>query len=503
MKTKIYIAVVFICCLACSEGFLEENPRSVLNPLGFYSEEAGLRAGLNAAYANLRPLYGESEEAFRLTIFGTDLFTHGKFEGALSFNNYDVDLNPFAGEVSFLWSTCYKIINLTNTIIASAPEVEMDGSQRERLIGEARFIRALSYYWLVQQFGDVPLKLEPTIGMVMETTRTPEEEVYRLIVEDLSYSVEHLETSYPEWGSVRKGAAQHLLSKVYLILEDWQNAADLAMAVINDPNYALEEDFSGIFHHENQINPEIIFSVQYENDFINSGSFGNRTHLFFTNSYSDIPGMERVLQWGRPWTRFAPTAYLMGLYEEEKDERTDIWRTFDDFYYNNPATLPEGKNVGDPVDESWRNTIEFHPALIKYWDPTRPSVNDPRGNKDFIVFRLAETYLIVAEALMMQGRSSEAVIYFNTVRQRAARPGMDLSITEGELDIDMILDERGRELAGEMHRWFDLKRTGKALERIKAHSQKGQNIQPHHLLRPLPQNELDLLTTPIEQNPNY
>src|SRR5690554_35038 len=504
MKTTLYISVIVLfTSLACSEGFLEESPRSILNPVGFYSEEAGLRAGVNAAYANLRPLYGEREEPFRMVIFGTDLFTHGKAQRDLSFNNYDVDLNPFAGEVSFLWSTCYKIVNLTNTIIASAPGVQMNETQKERIVGEARFIRALAYYWLVQQFGDVPLKLEPTIGLIMETTRAPEREVYQAIVEDLIYAVDHLEPSYPEWGSVRKGAAQHLLSKVYLVLEDWQNAADLAIAVINDPNYALEEDFSSIFHHENQINSEIIFSVQYENDFTNSGATGNRTHLMFTNSYSDIPGMERVLQWGRPWTRYAPTAYLMSLYDDEKDERTDIWRTFDDFYYNNPSTLPEGKNIGDPIDESWRNTIEFHPALIKYWDPTRPSVNDERGTKDFIVFRLAESYLIAAEALMMQGSTTEAVTYFNAIRQRAAREGIDFTIGESELDIDVILDERARELAGEMHRWFDLKRTGKALERIRAYSQQGQNIQPHHLLRPLPQNEIDLLSIPIEQNPNY
>lgn len=504
MKTKVYIFIITsFLFLACSEDFLEENPRSVLNPVGFYSEEAGLKAGLNAAYANLRPIYGEREETFRMTIFGTDLFSHGKAQRDLSFNNYDVDLNSFSGEVSFLWTTCYKIINLTNTVIASAPGVGMNETQKARIVGEASFLRALAYYWLVQQFGDVPLKLEPTIGLIMETTRAPEDEVYQAMIEDLNNAIAHLEPTNPEWGRVRKGAAQHLLSKVYLILGEWEKAAELAIAVIEDPHYSLEEDFSSVFHHDNQINPEIIFSVQYENDFTNSGSMGNKTHLFFTNSYSDIPGMERVLQWGRPWTRFAPTDYLMSLYDDEKDERTDIWRTFDDFYYNNPATLPEGKNLGDPVDESWRNTLEFHPALIKYWDPTRASVNDERGNKDFIVFRLAESYLVAAEALMMQGKNSEAVSYFNVIRERAARPGVDFTIDEGELDIDMILDERGRELAGEMHRWFDLKRTGKALERIKAYSTQGQNIQPHHLLRPLPQNEIDLLSVPIAQNPNY
>jgi hypothetical protein len=193
----------------------------------------------------------------------------------------------------------------------------------------------------------------------------------------------------------------------------------------------------------------------------------------------------------------------MSLYNDEKDARKDIWRTFEVYYYNDEATLPEGKNLGDPVDPVWENAIEFHPSLLKYWDPTRPQVNETRGNKDFIVFRLGETYLIAAEALMMAGKTSEALDYFNAIRNRAARSGVDFTVTGEELNLDMILDERARELAGEMHRWFDLIRTGKALEHIRAYSANGQGIQEHHLLRPIPQNEIDRLEVPIEQNPGY
>ena len=503
MKARILIVVLLLICSGCDEHILSENPRSELNPQQFYTDEAGLNAGVNAAYANLRPLYGEQEAPFRMTILGTDLFTHGKAEVGLPFVYYDSDLNPFLGEVDLLWSTCYEIINLSNTIVESAPDVEMNQEAKDRLVAEARFMRALSYFWLVQQFGAVPITLEPTVGVDREATRAPTSEVYDVIIEDLQYAETNLEPNYAEWGRVTKGAAQHLLSKVYLVLEEWDNAANLAEKVINGPgNYQLLEDFSDVFHHENQVNQEIIFSVQYADNAVYSGA-GNRTHLFFTNSYSDIAGMKRVLQWGRPWTRYAPTSHLMSLYNEEQDERTDIWRTFDDFYYNDEGTLPEGKSVGDPIDERWRGTIEFHPALIKYWDPTRDNPNASRGNKDFIVFRLSETYLIAAEALMQAGQTGEAVTYFNKVRQRASRPGEDLSITAAELDTEMILAERARELAGEMHRWFDLVRTGKALEYISAYAPSGQNIQQHHLLRPIPQNQIDRLAVPFEQNPDY
>lgn len=504
MKAKIYIMfIILFASQACNKDFLEENPRSVLNPVNFYKTEDELNAGVYAAYASLRPIYGESEIPFRLTILGTDMFSTGKGQLGLPFNLYDPDLNSFSGEVDYIWSNFYKTINLTNTIVESAAAVQMDDLRKTQIVSEAKFIRALSYFWLVQQFGDIPLKLDPTTGIITEASRDPKSEVYKVIVEDLKYAETNLAATYPQWGRIRKGAAQHLLSKVYLVMQEWENAADMAKKVIADQtNYQLVPNFSDIFHHTNQVNKEIIFSVQYENDVVNAGA-GNQTHVFFQNSYSDIPGMERVLQWGRPFSRFAPTPYLISLFDDEKDERTDIWRTFDDYYYNYAATLPAGKVLGDPVDESWRNTIEFHWTLLKYWDPTRPNVNEIRGNKDFIVFRLGETYLIAAEALLMAGKTGEAITYFNEIRNRAARPGVDLSIPAAEVNIDVILDERARELAGEMHRWFDLARTGKTLERVKTYSASGQNIQSHHVLRPIPQNQIDRLTVPFSQNLGY
>jgi hypothetical protein len=421
----------------------------------------------------------------------------------LPFNIYNPDLNSTAAEVTELWSNCYRIVNIANNVLTAAPKVSMDQTKKGRLVSECLFIRALAYYWLAQQFGAVPLRLEATEGVITEATRTPQAEIYRAMVKDLLSAEPQLEITYAQPGRITRGAVQHLLSKFYLLLKDWPNAAVYAKKVITEDGYRLEPVFNNIFLHTNQLNKEIIFSVQYENDPANSGTAGNMSHLFFQNSYSDIPGMMRVLMWGRPFSRFAPTNYLMSLFDDLKDSRTDIWRTFEDYYYNNPAALPTGKKLGDPIDESWRGKIEFHPTLLKYWDPTRPNVNEPRGNKDFIVFRLGEAYLIAAEALMMQGKPQEGVVYFNELRRRAARPGIDLSIAASQLDINVILEERARELAGEMHRWFDLVRTGTARQRIVTYSAAGQNMKDYHLLRPIPQNELDRLTVPMAQNPGY
>lgn len=504
MKSKLLILLLLLSvCQSCSD-FLVENPRSVLNPVNFYTDENGLTAGVNAAYASMRTIYGENEQPFRLTLLGTDLFTNGKGQLGVPFDIYDTDVNPFAAEVDFIWTNCYKTINLTNTIITAAEKITMNEARKARVVAEAKFLRALCYYWLCEQFGAVPLKLEPTTGVVTEAVRTPKSDIYAIVVTDLKYAEVNLDATYSQWGRIRKGAAQHLLSKIYLILKDWNNAADMAKKIIQDrANYELVADYSRIFHHENQVNKEIIYSVQYENDVTNSGTIGNQSHLYFQNSYSDIAGMTRELQWGRPFSRFGPTKYLMGLFDDAKDKRTDIWRTFDDYYYNYAPTLPAGKKLGDPIDESWRDKIEFHWTLLKYFDPTRPTVNEGRGNKDYIVFRLGETYLIAAEALMMAGKADEAVTYFNEIRKRAARTGVDFTVKANSLTIDFILEERGRELAGEMDRWFDLVRTGKAEERIKAYSARGQNIKPFHVLRPIPQTQIDRLTISFPQNPGY
>jgi hypothetical protein len=162
-------------------------------------------------------------------------------------------------------------------------------------------------------------------------------------------------------------------------------------------------------------------------------------------------------------------------------------------------------------------TKTLFPSLSKYRDPGRSSINAGDGVRDFVVYRLAETYLLAAEALIMSNKADEALPYVNAVRRRAARTGATQAITDAnkkamevtaaDLNIDFILDERARELSGEYMRWFDLKRTGKLLERVKKYnSDAAPNIQEYHLLRPIPQTQIDRTeggATAFPQNPGY
>jgi hypothetical protein len=175
-----------------------------------------------------------------------------------------------------------------------------------------------------------------------------------------------------------------------------------------------------------------------------------------------------------------------------------------------PAAVVATKNyrVINPSEVANPANARYFPSLSKFLDPRRISIQDERGSRDFMVARLAETYLIAAEADFKLGNVTDAVNAINVVRRRAAFPGKEaeMEITAGDLTMDFILDERSRELLGEMHRWFDLKRTGTLIDRVKKHNPDGApNIQPHHLLRPIPADQLDRVTNKDEfqQNPGY
>jgi hypothetical protein len=147
-------------------------------------------------------------------------------------------------------------------------------------------------------------------------------------------------------------------------------------------------------------------------------------------------------------------------------------------------------------------------SLKKFLDPARQTISQQQGRRDAFVIRLAEMYLIAAEADMMLNNTGEALEHINAVRRRAALPGQEtaMEITADQLTLDFILDERAREFGGEQQRWFDLKRTNKLVERVRAHNpDAAPNIQDFHRVRPIPQAQLDVITNPTQfgQNEGY
>lgn len=525
------------------EDILKEEPVSLTTADSYYSTPKGVEDGLKAAYSPLRSFYGQ-EQGFYLTVTGTDLFTYGV--GGMTnkpyINDYTANFLGTDAFVTGVWNTFYVGINQCNAIVERTPAVKgLTDLAKERIMGEARFLRALYYYHLVQQYGDVHFSLKETIGVVTTANRTPVEKVYTDgILPDMQYAVEKLPSTTSEYGRITKPAAEALLARIQLTLGNWQQAEQLAEKVISSYSFKLLKPYASLWDINKIINSEIIWAVQFTADPLTNGS-GNQAHLFFTPDYARCPAVVRDLANGRNFVRFMPTNFLLKLFDQKNDAR---WTgSFKTVWIANKATKINNKNVvpGDtaikmvtyPVPDNIQSSVPYwyidfndkwvgiagdkeigalerriFPNLIKHMDPLRTSVNATDGRRDFPVIRLAEMYLIAGEAAWRQNKPEVAASYINVIRTRAAIAGKEaqMQITANDVNLDFILDERARELAGEMHRWYDLKRTGKLLERVKLYNlDAAPNIKDMHLVRPIPQTQIDRVTNPSEfqQNPGY
>ncbi|MEX0770696.1 MAG: RagB/SusD family nutrient uptake outer membrane protein [Balneolaceae bacterium] len=542
-------ALILASFVVVSCDVLDEEIVSGVTADVHYNTPEGFEDAVNAAYVQLRQYYG-SEHGGNLNAMGTDIISNGGHGGFHYMNQYTAGLNSESSPFWHIWNNFYQAINTCNAAINRSEDADMPQAEKNVKIAEVRYLRAHYYFLLVQNFGPIHLSLEETIGVETEANRTSEDVVYEAIIDDLEFAIQNLPATQSEFGRATEPAAKHMLSLVLLTRgqtsfaqsDDFARAASLADEVINNYNHRLLDDFADVFDHDNEQNDEVIWSVQYTQDpLINDP--GNHSHLHYRPWYEVFSdGLDRALEpgYGRPWIRFRPSPFGMENFRPlDVDSRYD--KSFQDvWYFNTTNGIPDGAAVGDTaiwvtdefltqqdVDEvearlpgvnlmtwnsdnegdPWYWHINMFPNLKKVDDFKRPSVNEANGSRDYIVYRLAETLLNAAEALFMDGRANEAVPYVNAVRRRAAFPGMEdqIMITASDIDLDFLLDERARELYGEQKRWLDLKRTGKLVERVRRYNPTvgAENIQEHHVLRPIPANQLTRTTNDYSQNPGY
>ena len=560
MKTKSILLIVTVLALfsqSC-EKFLEEELVTDVSASSYYTTPAGFEDAVDATYGWLKYSYGPPERGFTATVFGTDTYTNGADGSHKVWNWYDNNFNSSQSLLRELWRDWYKGINQANAVINRSAQIEgLDPAVIEQRIAEVRFLRAFFYFNLVQHWGDVHLTLEETEGVEVDANRTPAAQIYsEAIVLDLENAISVLPDEQNDYGRATKPAAEFMLAKVlltrsykpYAEANDAARAEALMTSVIDNPLFELLDTYGDLWDQSNQVNSEVIWSVQNTQDLILNGTEGNRGHLYFLFEYDIRPGMQRDTENGRPWKRFRPTPYLLGLWDREVDTRYD--QSFKHVWYaNNEESIPtwsqedvnNGYTTADKVgqrkfelgdtalfipgpgrDALWDAEREgkagyivytvdeyserIFPSLSKFDDPLRPDRQWERGSRDFVVARLADAYLIRAEARLKQGNAPGAADDINMVRRRAAWPGMEttMEIMAADVDIDFILDERARELVGEMHRWFDLVRTGKLVERVRLHNAEARdNIQEHHVLRPIPLDQIDRTQGEYKQNPGY
>jgi len=532
------IVLLAFTAASCNK-MLDEDVVSNVND-DFYNTTGGFTAAVNGSYVAMRSFYS-TERGMTLTVFGTDTYTNGS-DGDFKFaNQYTSQLDARYAHLQELWNATYQAINTCNVVVDRADAIEgLDSTVKRTGVGEARFCRAHYHFILMQLFGPIPLQLHENREIVTEAHRDSISAIYDAIIADLQYASENLPAEAAEWGRATKPAAEHLLARVYLTRAsspaaqpaDYDNAALYAQRVINDYSFSLLPDVGDVWAQGNEDNAETVWAAQYTSDPLYNTNDNNASR-FFLMQYDILPGMKRDLANGTPWKRFRPTRFLLDTLYAERVHDTRYEKFFTTVWFvNNPtgnlktgdtSVWMPGYDVSDEVINSKpyllvppRNyTQVLYPSLNKFADALRPD-NQASGVRPFIAFRLAEDYLIAAEALMMKGDNATAANFINTLRVRAARQDATqeettahqeaMKITPGQLNIDFILDERGRELVGEQLRWFDLKRTGKLLERVKAHNPEGSsNILPKHRLRPIPQSQLDRVSNPAEfpQNEGY
>lgn len=564
--------------IRCSDFLKEELVSDVSG--SYYTTAAGFDDAVDGAYSYLKYVHS-NERAYTLTVFGTDTYTNGADGGNKGFNWYDATLNAENGILREMFEYLYKGVNQTNAVIGRAPAVTgLDEATKKIRVAEARFLRAYYYFTIIRQWGSADLRLEESVGAVVEANKTSATEVYaKAIIPDLEAAIADLPATQAQYGRITKGAAQHLMG-LALLTRGWltNSAADYAAAetnftaVINNTAYGLVASHNELWDQSKQKNKEIIFAVQNSTDvLLNSGGDGvapgegNRGHLYFLMQYDNQPGMVRDIANGRPFKRFRPTTYLLDLWAASRDIDNRYDQTYKHVWFVNgnntsfpwtTAYLNAGakKANGQPVTQAdvdnkvqrlvmgdtaiyipgpgreakWttakraatryqvilrtdagkQNFNEFQYAHIKkFMDPLRPTIQWMEGSRDWFVFRLADTYLLRAEARLQQGNNAGARADIVVVRQRSAFAGVDMNNpanTPATITLDYLLDERARELDGEQCRWYDLVRTKTLVTRVNQYNpEAGNRVDAHFMQRPIIQNQIDRSLGGYEQNCGY
>ncbi|WP_209403615.1 RagB/SusD family nutrient uptake outer membrane protein [Pseudozobellia sp. WGM2] len=544
------VATLAIATHSCNK-YIEEENFSNLTGEDFITEDNADRLVVGV-YNSLRDVFKYTNVGYDVAFLGTDIFT--------SQENINTDLNPLNvyinvnsgnGTFSNDWRNNYNVISKANIVINRfSNEISFSDSNlaaRDNGIAQAKGLRAMCYFNLVQSFGGVVLSLDEIEGISSDYVRSTEEETYTQIIKDLEEAIPALDDT-PATGRLSKRAAQHLLSKVYLTRaykafgssSDFDTAASLAESAIGGYDIG-SQTYAEVFDYDNQENEEILFSIQYGagGDYNDRNNTKHSTLMFSVN---ELPGVTRQNQYGFREGSVMPTEFFYSLFDdndtrddatfhrvlfadtegtvgsddivvgdtviyfpknalssEELSDKLDRYYVYqpDNYYFNDSPV-----NVPDVNYKYTENTVFANFPIFKKFDDI--GFDEIEGGfRDTFIYRVAESHLLAAEAYLGAGSSAQAAAHMNIVRNRAT--GESNFYTS--VDIDDILNERALELAGETNRWYDLKRTGKLEERINSYNphviDHGSFDPSIHLLRPIPDTEIILSDNRIEQNPGY
>lgn len=535
------LVIVFTAC----EKKLEEYNPSGLTASTVYTKAVGFETLVNAAYSYSRYWYGK-EEGYQLSEMGTDIWTSGTGDVYPQVSQYNNLQGNNTNALDLEWNSFYAAINLCNTGISNIAAVtDYTATQKATREGELRFLRAFYNWHIVETWGGVQLTTKPSSGVITTANRTSVDSFYTQIFADLQFAVANLPLTSAEYGRATQPVAKAFLARMYLTRG--QNAAAIALAndVIKNYGYSLLPAYSDLWDMGKLKNKEVVWAVDYSTNLalndLASSTFpsghsrgSNNGHLMFLMVYDQVNTsiLIRDIPNGRPFNRYMPTLSFLNLFDDANDGRyaasfQTVWtanKAATGFAVGDTAAFASKAIISPAVMASKKYTTydqaktyaangvpvqrKFYVSLKKFKDSTRASLAEAQSARDAYVIRLAEMYLIAAEAEVNIGKTDSAAYYVNIIRTRAALPGKaaQMQVTPAQMNLDFILDERARELAGEQLRWFDLKRTGKLVDRIKTmNPDAAVYVQPFHTVRPIPQSQIDAVTnkSAFPQNQGY
>lgn len=457
-----------VCIMAgCSSDQLDINPKMQNTVNNFYTNEDQLDMGVTGAYSTLQ-MTGQYKIA---NLILGELPSDNTWDevpandGGNCGQIDEFDMTSSNSVIANSWQDNYIGIQQCNVVLNRMTGIkDLSESTAQRVTGEMKFLRALMYFNLVRIFGDVPLVTQETTNVndYFGQGRTSADEVYKQIVADLTDAADKLPETAPQRGRATKYAALGVLGKVYLTQHDYANAEKCLLQIVQSGKYELLSDPSKIFTPENKGNREIIFDVQFESG-LNGNTEGSNAFVYFSPSGTVNGAKGHNLPTREVYDLFADNDLRKAAYFKETS-----------------GNLATGKlyQTSDVISDGGTNTV---------------------------ILRYADVLLMLAECYAEDGNLVEGNRYLNMIKQRACIETKTFS--KKEALVEEVALERRKELVNEGSRWFDLIRTGKAVEIMNKyfHNSVGYSsitITEDNLVQPVPQSQID--TDPaIKQNKSY
>lgn len=554
IKLIFAIAILFV---SCNENeLLKEVPLDFYSPENSYTKPEHFEQAITYVYNLTRNTFYNNDDKRGFSLFGgTDYLRDCRSDGNFSMGDYRIFL-PTSNQALYWWQKLYQVISQSNVILNRIEPVAYPSeNDKIKMMAEAHFFRGFSYRALANLYGGVPITIDEVQSVKLDFVRATREETWQQAANDLLFAANNLpeKKDVTMDGRVNRTAAYHFLAEVYISLGKNDSAIWAANQVINNPDFGLMKvrfgsrkddvgnSYWDLFQMHNQNlpeNKEAIWVVQIEPDDGRLGTGNYKPERIFGPAYWEMKDPDGEYAFIGPTTQnggrgaayLGPTDYFvtdLWLSDWDNDLRNQEPNMIRDYVYDNPYSAYYGKSVTEYPGQNFDTKYYCFPVMSKtsqrgdhpdflrgtQADALVPNLTEEQMEglltssarktyHDWYYARVAETYLLRAEAYLAKGMTQEAADDINEVRTRVnAKP-----ISASDVTIDYILDERLRELAYEEPRMLTLARLGKVYDRVSRYNSgiEGTTVAPRNNLFPIPYDEIERNTdAKLEQNEGY